>query len=203
MQNRFPAVNCSVGAHCSCQASQLSLPVDRQQQHLRSRPSRPSLLKLQSPPRPQAGSSSCGRATTAPAPAAAAAPAKPAEAAKPAAAPATAKTTLTIWTNSDTWTKIGGYWTEQTAQKFPGGNVTINAVMIPYADFEAKYLAAFSAGSGAPDLFQGQVANYAGALEVAEAFPKEISDRFREGRSQADQPVPQVQGRLARDAAER
>ena len=117
-------------------------------------------------------------ATTAPAPAAAAAPAKPAEAAKPAAAAGGAKTTLTIWTNSDSWLKMGPYWTEQTAQKFPGGNLTINPVQIPYADFEAKYLAAFSAGSGAPDLFVGQVANYAGSLDVAEPLPKELGDRF-------------------------
>jgi multiple sugar transport system substrate-binding protein len=113
-------------------------------------------------------------ATTAPA----APAAKPAEAAKPPASAATGKTTLTIWTNSDTWTKMGGYWSEQTAQKFPGGNVTVNQVGIPYADFEAKYLAAFSGGSGAPDIFQGQVANYAGALDVAEPFPKEMADRF-------------------------
>jgi multiple sugar transport system substrate-binding protein len=112
------------------------------------------------------------------APAAAAAPAKPAEAAKPGAAPAAGGVTLTIWNNQDNWTHTGPYWIEQTAQKFPGGGLTINPVQIPYADFEAKYLAAFSAGSGAPDLFIGQVANYAGALDVVEPLPKEIGDRF-------------------------
>jgi multiple sugar transport system substrate-binding protein len=115
-------------------------------------------------------------ATTAPA--AAAAPAKPAEAAAPAKPAATGGTTLTIWNNNDSWTHMGPYWVEQTAKKFPGGGLTINPVQIPYADFEAKYLAAFSAGSGAPDLFIGQVANYAGALDVAEPLPKELADRF-------------------------
>jgi hypothetical protein len=72
---------------------------------------------------------------------------------------------------------MGPYRVEQTAQKLPGGNLTINPVQIPYDDFEAKYLAAFSAASGPPDLFIGQVANYAGALDVAEPLPKELADR--------------------------
>src|SRR2546422_4870387 len=48
-------------------------------------------------------------------------------------------------------TLFRSYWVEQTNQKFPGGGLTINPVQIPYADFEAKYLAAFTAGSGAPE----------------------------------------------------
>jgi ABC-type glycerol-3-phosphate transport system substrate-binding protein len=125
-------------------------------------------------------------------PAPTAAPAKPAEPAKPAAsAPAqatpvpaakpagsAAKTTLTIWDNNDGWKKTPAFWQELTTEKFPGGNLDLNVVKIPYADYEAKYLAAFTAGSGAPDIFSAKVANYVGAIDVGEAFPKEMSAKF-------------------------
>src|SRR5215213_9104982 len=75
--------------------------------------------------------SACGAPPAAAPTARPAEPAKPAEAARPAAPAGGAGATLTVWVNNDSWVNMGPYGAAQTAQKFPGGGLTINPVQIP------------------------------------------------------------------------
>ncbi len=112
-------------------------------------------------------------------------PAAPADASKPAgqtAAPEAAKppgnapkTKVSFWYASTDWKKTPGYWTEQTTQKNPSTDLDLVLVA---SDAETKLLAAFTAGSGTPDIFHGKVAAYAGALDVAEKYPAEMNAKF-------------------------
>ena len=87
------------------------------------------------------------------------------------------ETTLTIWNPQDNWRKTTGFYEDKLAdfeEKYP--NVTIEYVDIPYGQYEARYIAGFTSGKDAPDIFMGQVSYYGGALGVAGQAPDDLQE---------------------------
>lgn len=83
--------------------------------------------------------------------------------------------TLTVWSPQEQWQKSADFLEENTAalaEKYPG--VKVDFVQIPYAEYEARYQAAFSSGGqNAPDVFIGPVPYYA-YLGVATEAPADL-----------------------------
>jgi ABC-type glycerol-3-phosphate transport system substrate-binding protein len=85
------------------------------------------------------------------------------------------KRTLTIWSPQDQWKKSLDYYEKnlpEFAKKHP--DVEVKYVHIPYEGHDAKYLTAFAGKSGAPDIYMGKVAYYAGAIGVADPAPADL-----------------------------
>lgn len=98
------------------------------------------------------------------------------QAAKPAAV-AQGDGKILFWNNSDQWKKTNDFYTQQFAS-FKTSNpnaASLQAVSIPYADYEAKYLAAFAARKNAPELFVAKVAQFAGSVAVGDAAPDDLN----------------------------
>jgi ABC-type glycerol-3-phosphate transport system substrate-binding protein len=89
------------------------------------------------------------------------------------------KRTLTVWSPQDQWKKSLDYYAanlKDFAKKHP--DVEVKYVHIPYEGSDAKYLTAFAGKTGAPDIFMGKVAYYAGAISVAEPAPKDLQEQW-------------------------
>ncbi|HEX9015216.1 MAG TPA: extracellular solute-binding protein [Chloroflexota bacterium] len=81
-----------------------------------------------------------------------------------------------FWNNSDQWKKTNDFYTQQfDAFKKAHPNASFQAASIPYADYEAKYLAAFAARKNAPELFVAKVAQFAGSVAVGDAAPDDLN----------------------------
>lgn len=87
--------------------------------------------------------------------------------------------TLTIWYPQEQWQKSADYLeqhTEALEAKYP--DVKVDFVLIPYAEYEARYQAAFSGGGqNAPDIFVGPVPYYV-YLGVAAEAPADLQDKW-------------------------
>ncbi|MHB1006792.1 MAG: extracellular solute-binding protein [Chloroflexota bacterium] len=81
-----------------------------------------------------------------------------------------------FWNNNDQWKKTNDFYTQQF-ESFKQGkpNASFQAVSIPYADYEAKYLAAFAARKNAPELFVAKVAHFAGSVAVGDPAPDDLN----------------------------
>ena len=85
------------------------------------------------------------------------------------------KRTLTLWSPHDQWKKSLEYYEKNLPEfKKKHPDVEVKYVHIPYEGHDAKYLTAFAGKSGAPDLYQGKVAYYAGAIGVADPAPADL-----------------------------
>jgi multiple sugar transport system substrate-binding protein len=89
--------------------------------------------------------------------------------------PAWAQKTLTIWSPQDQWKESLEYY-EKNLQSFKAKHpdVVVKYVHIPYEGHDAKYLTAFAGRSGAPDIYMGKVAYYAGSVGVADPAPADL-----------------------------
>ena len=88
-----------------------------------------------------------------------------------------AGTTIKVWLPVDTWKKTFGFY-EKNLDEFKKlhPDVEMEFVQIPYENYEAKYLTAFASGSDAPDIFNGKVAYYAGAIGISDVAPSDLQD---------------------------
>ncbi|MHB8278387.1 MAG: extracellular solute-binding protein, partial [Candidatus Humimicrobiaceae bacterium] len=59
-------------------------------------------------------------------------------------------------------------------------NVTIETVHIPYDNYQAKYLAAFTSRENVPDIFTGITPYYAGGLKICDPAKGEVKDYIME-----------------------
>lgn len=106
----------------------------------------------------------------------------PAQSGQPAQKGTAAKTAgdgkLLFWNNSDQWKKTNEFYTTQfeAFKKDQATAASFQAVSIPYADYEAKYLAAFAARKDAPDLFVAKVAQFAGSVAVGDPAPDALNE---------------------------
>jgi multiple sugar transport system substrate-binding protein len=89
--------------------------------------------------------------------------------------------TITVWNPQDQWRKTSEFLennVEAFKAKYP--NVTVEFVDVPYGQYEARYVAGFTSGKNAPDIFMGQVSYYGGALGVAAEAPEDLQMLFEE-----------------------
>jgi len=85
------------------------------------------------------------------------------------------KATIRVWNPQDQWRKTTKLLPNRTAEfkkKYP--NVKVEYVDVPYGQYEARYMAGFTSGKDAPDVFMGQVSYYGGALKVAAKAPEDL-----------------------------
>ena len=100
-----------------------------------------------------------------------------------------------VWLGSDVWAqqKKIVYWThwEQNAlfnkwyatkgQEFAKKTgYEVEVVTIPYEGYEAKYLTAFMAKSGAPDFFNGMAHHWCGQYDFCEKMPADLAKTWDE-----------------------
>lgn len=104
-------------------------------------------------------------------------PTSPTQPAGTPAAEATGDGKILFWNNNDQWKKTNDFYTQQfEAFKQANPKTSFQAVSIPYADYEAKYLAAFAARRNAPELFVAKVAHFAGSVAVGDPAPDDLND---------------------------
>jgi len=109
---------------------------------------------------------------------------------------ASAGTTLKVWLPVDTWKKTLGFYEENLAEfKKLHPDVEMEFVQIPYENYEAKYLTAFASGSSAPDVFNGKVAYYAGAIGIADEAPSDLQKLYNDELLNTTKPFFQVGGK--------
>ncbi len=75
-------------------------------------------------------------------------------------------------------------------------NITIDAVNIPYDNYQAKYLSAFTTRVNAPDIFTGNCSYYAAGLGVADPAKGEIKEYFEENLVPAILPSTSYDGEI-------
>lgn len=103
---------------------------------------------------------------------------------------------LTAWAYNNDWTKSLEYHRNHLDEfKKMHPNVEIEFVELPYAEYEAKYLTAFAGRTNAPDIYQGKVAYYAGAVKVGQAFDEDIQKILDDNVVDVIAPFYQVDGK--------
>ena len=114
-----------------------------------------------------------------------------------AANAASAETKLKVWLPVENWKETFGFY-EQNLSEFKKihPDVEMEFVQVPYENYEAKYLTAFAGGSSnAPDIFNGKVAYYAGAIGVSDEAPADLQDLWNEELLNTTKPFFQVDGK--------
>ncbi len=107
-----------------------------------------------------------------------------------------ADNTLKVWLPVDTWKKTLGFYEDhldEFRKKHP--DVKMEFVQIPYENYEAKYLTAFASKEDAPDIFNGKVAYYAGAIGIADEAPSDLQDLWNDKLLNTTKPFFQVDGK--------
>lgn len=92
------------------------------------------------------------------------------------------KVKLVYWTHWEQNPKFNAYYAE-VGKEFAKINPKVSGVevvTVPYSGYEAKYLAAFMARSGAPDLFNGAAHDWAGKYDFIDKMPAKITKRVSE-----------------------
>lgn len=109
---------------------------------------------------------------------------------------ASAQTKLKVWSPQDQWKESLQYHAEHLGEfKKLHPDVEIEFVHIPYENYEAKYLTAFASKTDAPDVFNGKVAYYAGAIGVADEAPEDLQKLWNEKLLNVTKPFFQVGGK--------
>jgi multiple sugar transport system substrate-binding protein len=107
-----------------------------------------------------------------------------------------AEKTLKVWLPVDTWKKTLGFYEEHLDEfKKLHPDVEMEFVHIPYENYEAKYLTAFASREDAPDIFNGKVAYYAGAIGIADEAPSDLQELWNDKLLNTTKPFFQVDGK--------
>src|SRR5262245_29453227 len=81
---------------------------------------------------------------------------------------------LVLWTH---WEQNPDFnkWYEAKGTEFAKkSGYEVEVVTIPYQGYEAKYLAAFMAKSGAPDIFMGMTHQWCGQYDFCDKMPADL-----------------------------
>jgi multiple sugar transport system substrate-binding protein len=82
---------------------------------------------------------------------------------------------IVYWTNWDQNPEFNK-WYETIGKDFAKkSGYDVQVVTIPYEGYQAKYLAAFMAGSGAPDFFMGTVAQWCAQYDFCDKMPADLA----------------------------
>ena len=89
------------------------------------------------------------------------------------------KVKLVYWTHWEQNPKFNAYYAEAGKEfaKLHPECEGVEVVTVPYSGYEAKYLAAFMARTGAPDFFNGAAHDWAGKYQFADKMPANIAKR--------------------------
>lgn len=109
---------------------------------------------------------------------------------------ASAQVKLKVWSPLDTWQESLEYYADHLTEfKKLHPDVDIDFVHIPYENYEAKYLTAFASKKDAPDIFNGKVAYYAGAIGVADVAPDDLQELWNDKLLNVTKPFFQIDGK--------
>lgn len=97
------------------------------------------------------------------------------------------------WLQVDTPNPLEVYKARAAAWS-PKSNITLDWLQIPMGDLDTKYLSAFATRSNAPDIFNGIVARWAGALNIADVMPDSLAKRMDKDFVEALQPGYKIKG---------
>ncbi len=89
------------------------------------------------------------------------------------------KVKLVYWTHWEQNPKFNAYYAE-AGKEFAKLNpecAGVEVVTVPFSGYSAKYLAAFMARTGAPDLFNGAPHDWAGKYNYADRMPSDIAKK--------------------------
>jgi multiple sugar transport system substrate-binding protein len=90
---------------------------------------------------------------------------------------------LIYWTHWEQNPLFNAYYEEagrEFAALYPDECSGVEVVTVPYSGYYARYLAAFMAGVGAPDLFNGAPHDWAGLYDFADPMPAELAAKVEE-----------------------
>ena len=115
-----------------------------------------------------------------------------------AASPALAqkKVKLVYWTHWEQNPIFNAYYAEagkEFAKKNPQCE-GVEVVQVPFSGYEAKYLAAFMARTGAPDFFNGMAHEWAGAFLFADKMPSDLAKNVDENVPDVVKPIGKYAG---------
>ncbi len=101
---------------------------------------------------------------------------------------------LVYWTNLEQHPHFNK-WFETKGKEFAKKTgYEVEAVVIPYQGYEAKYLAAFMGKSGAPDLFMGMTHQWCGQYDFCDKMPDDLAKTWDAALPKYLVPIGQWQG---------
>jgi multiple sugar transport system substrate-binding protein len=87
---------------------------------------------------------------------------------------------IVYWTNWDQ-NPLFNQWYATIGKEFAKkSGYEVQVVTIPYEGYQAKYLAAFMGGSGAPDFFMGTAAQWCGQYDFCDKMPADLAKTWDE-----------------------
>src|SRR5438270_10015723 len=87
---------------------------------------------------------------------------------------------LVLWTHWDQNPEFNKWYAEKGKEFAKKSGYEVEVVTIPYQGYEAKYLAAFMAKSGAPDIFMGMTHHWCGQYDFCDKMPADLAKTWDE-----------------------
>ena len=99
----------------------------------------------------------------------------------PIGGPADAQTKkLVYWTHWDQQPDFNKWYAEKGKEFAKKTGFEVEVVTIPYQGYEAKYLAALMAKTGAPDFFNGMTHQWCGQYDFCDPMPQDLAKLWDE-----------------------
>ena len=101
---------------------------------------------------------------------------------------------LVYWTHLEQHVHFNKWYETKGKEFAKKTGYEVEAVVIPYQGYEAKYLAAFIGKSGAPDFFNGMTHQWCGQYDFCDKMPADLAKTWDENLPQYMVPIGKWQG---------
>ena len=105
---------------------------------------------------------------------------------------------LVLWTHWDQNPDFNKWYAEKGKEFAKKSGYEVEVVTVPYQGYEAKYLAAFMAKSGAPDIFMGMTHQWCGQYDFCDKMPDDLAKMYEQNLPKYMVRRRQVEGRALR-----
>ena len=85
---------------------------------------------------------------------------------------------LTLWTHWDQNPDFNKWYADKGKEFAKKSGYEVEVVTVPYQGYEAKYLAALMAKSGAPDMFMGMTHQWCGQYDFCDKMPDDLAKTY-------------------------
>ena len=85
---------------------------------------------------------------------------------------------LTLWTHWDQNPDFNKWYADKGREFAKKSGYEVEVVTVPYQGYEAKYLAALMAKSGAPDMFMGMTHQWCGQYDFCDKMPDDLAKTY-------------------------
>src|SRR4029079_7970777 len=87
---------------------------------------------------------------------------------------------LVLWTHWDQNPEFNKWYADKGKEFAKKTGYEVEVVTIPYQGYEAKYLAAFMAKTGAPDIFMGMTHHWCGQYDFCDKMPADLEKTYEQ-----------------------